>query len=160
MTKDSKEIKCEQDYYEDIEVGSIYKAPCPHSVTQEEIIEFASVWDSREFHVDPEAAQYSAFGGIVASGTHIFSISSKLSLAAQRANRPQATIAGAGCKIRLAHPVRPGDSLFYQGEVTGKRRSNKRDDAGIIETKHQLHNQDDILVFQADSVALVSYRNS
>ena len=38
-----------------------------HTFTQEEIIRFGTLFDPQYFHVDPEAAKESQFGGLVAS---------------------------------------------------------------------------------------------
>jgi acyl dehydratase len=45
-------------------------------------------------------------------------------------------------------------------EVVAKRESKSRGDAGIIETHHELHNQNGDLVFQVDAVTLVRTRPS
>jgi acyl dehydratase len=42
------------------------------SFTEQEIIDFALLFDPLEFHIDREAAKKSYFGGIIASGPHIF----------------------------------------------------------------------------------------
>jgi acyl dehydratase len=41
-------------------------------LSQQDIIEFAKAFDPLDFHTDPEAAKKSMFGGIIASGPHIF----------------------------------------------------------------------------------------
>jgi acyl dehydratase len=42
------------------------------SFTEKEIIDFATLFDPLEFHINPQAARKSYFGGIIASGPHIF----------------------------------------------------------------------------------------
>ena len=42
----------------------------PVSLTEEEIIDFARIYDPRPIHVDFAAAKDSRFGGIIASGFH------------------------------------------------------------------------------------------
>ncbi|MCC9069695.1 MaoC/PaaZ C-terminal domain-containing protein [Arthrobacter cryoconiti] len=51
-----------------------------HSVSEAEIIRFASEWDSQYFHTDPETAHESHFGGLIASGLHTLSIFQRLSV--------------------------------------------------------------------------------
>jgi len=53
-------------YFEYFAIGLEEEAPGRHVVTEEEIIEFGTRWDSQPFHVDPEAAKNSVFGGLVA----------------------------------------------------------------------------------------------
>ena len=45
-----------------------------HTFTAEEIIRFGKLYDPQYFHIDPEAAKHSHFGGLVASGWHTVSI--------------------------------------------------------------------------------------
>ncbi len=146
------------DYFEDIEIGRRYAAPQPYCVTREDIIGFASSWDWRPYHVDEQAANQSMFQGLVACGSHVFAIWTRLSLQAQSEARAQATMAGLGSEMRLTQPIRPGDKISYCGEVVAKRQSKSRSDAGIIETHHELHNQDGQLVFLVEGVTLVQHR--
>ena len=44
------------------------------TLTEQEIIDFARLFDPLEFHINPEAARKSYFGGIIASGPHIFNL--------------------------------------------------------------------------------------
>lgn len=100
------------------------------------------------------------FQGLVACGSHVFAIWTRLSLQAQSETRAQAVMAGLGCEMRVTLPVRPGDEISYSGEVVAKRESKSRSDAGIIETHHELRNQNGELVFQVDAVTLVRIRPS
>jgi acyl dehydratase len=51
-------------YFEHFTLGLEAEAPGKHIVTEEEIIEFGTRWDAQPFHVDPEAAKDSLFGGL------------------------------------------------------------------------------------------------
>jgi acyl dehydratase len=110
-----------------------------HSVTADEIIEHAKRWDPQPHHIDPEAAKESSFGGLIASGSHVFAISVRL-LVTQ--NPPGAVIAVVGCdKIRFTHPVRPGDVLTSYAECVETRPSRTKADRGIVRNKITLVNQ-------------------
>jgi acyl dehydratase len=145
-------------YYEDIEVGQKIPGNGSHRVTREEIIDFARQWDARSFHVDEEAARRSIFGGLIASGSHVMAIWTRLSLAARRASRPWAMLAGLGSQIDMRAPTRPGDELRYAGEVIEKRPSSSRPDAGIVRAHHRLTNQRGEVVFESVSAVLVQRR--
>ena len=54
-------------YFEDLAVGRRYRGS-EMEVTAEESLAFARRYDPQPFHVDPEAAAASVFGGIVTSG--------------------------------------------------------------------------------------------
>ncbi|MCD1147801.1 MaoC family dehydratase N-terminal domain-containing protein [Peptoniphilus sp. KCTC 25270] len=56
-------------YLNDYKVGMEFPLE-PISLSKEEIISFAKVFDPRPIHVDEEEAKKSRFGGIIASGFH------------------------------------------------------------------------------------------
>jgi len=125
-------------YFKDFIPGEVLTLGT-HSVTAEEIIEYAEKWDPQPRHIDPEAAKESSFGGLIASGSHIFAISVRL-LVTQ--NPPVAVIAVVGCdKIRFTHPVRPGDVLTSYAECVEIRPSRTKADRGIVRNKVTLVNQ-------------------
>jgi len=124
--------------FEDIEVGSSSRVG-EYAVTQEEVLEFGRRFDPRPFHSDPDAAAASAFGGLVASGCHVFCIRSWLS---SRLEPRPALVAGLGLEqMDLPNPVRPGDRLSLQVEVLDKRPSSSRSDRGIVRMRNTLLNQ-------------------
>ncbi len=61
-------------YFEDLKVGDRFNTP-EHTVTAEEIIEFARRFDPQAFHTDVDAAKTTFFGQLVASGWHTAAIS-------------------------------------------------------------------------------------
>jgi acyl dehydratase len=102
-------------YVEDIEVGQHWE-PGSVTVTEEEIVEFATQYDPQPIHVDPAAAD-EQFGGLIASGWHT----------AAACMRPFATEVLSGIAIvaalgiddlRWHEPVRPGDTLDVAVTVT------------------------------------------
>jgi acyl dehydratase len=141
-------------YFEDFTPGEVLTLGA-HSVTADEIIEYAKKWDPQPRHIDPEAAKESSFGGLVASGAHIFAISVRL-LVTQ--NPLVAVIAVVGCdKVRFTQAVRPGDVLTSYFECVETRPSRTKADRGIVRNKVTLVNQngeqvlsyiDTILVFK------------
>ena len=56
-------------YFEDFEPAQVYELGS-RTVTEDEIVAFARQFDPQPFHVDPEAAKGSVFGGLIASGWH------------------------------------------------------------------------------------------
>ena len=59
-------------YWDDYEVGQKFPLGST-SFTEQEIVDFARQFDPQPFHIDPEAAKQSIYGGIIASGWHIAS---------------------------------------------------------------------------------------
>ncbi|MDI9916558.1 MaoC/PaaZ C-terminal domain-containing protein [Rhodococcus sp. IEGM 1379] len=96
-------------FAEDLTVGEKYEFG-HHTVTEEEIVSFASMWDPQPFHIDSEAAAGHGFGGLIASGLHTLAIYQRLTVL--RVDGRWKAIAGR--KIQEAvfvRPVRPNDVL-------------------------------------------------
>lgn len=88
---------------QDIDCGS-------YRVTTDNLRDFASEWDPQYFHVDPQRATESEFGGLIASGLHTMSIYQRLVVTAlyQRYD----VIAGRAFRqVEFLRPVRAGDML-------------------------------------------------
>ena len=143
-------------YFEDVEVGKKRTKSVTYQVKKEEIIEFARHWDPRSFHIDEVAAVSSIFGGLVACSAHIFSI---LSWFATHGQRRTASMAALGFdKLRMHHPVRPGDTLSCCFTYLEKRESKSKQDRGIIQTLASISNQQNIEVFSAIVTSMVAKR--
>ena len=67
-------------YWEDVVVGS-RRDLGSYTFTEEEIIRFGRKYDPQSFHIDPEAAKNSMFGGLIASGWHTAAVWMKLAIA-------------------------------------------------------------------------------
>lgn len=81
-----------------------------YAPSAEEIVAFATAWDPLSFHVDPESARGSGFGGLIASGVHTLAIFQRL--AVRSAYGHWAVIAGRALRdVRFPAPVRPGMAL-------------------------------------------------
>ena len=144
-------------YFEDVEVGKKRTKSVTYQVKKEEIIEFARHWDPRSFHIDEVAAVSSVFGGLVACSAHIFSI---LSWFATHGQSRTASIAALGFdKLRMHHPVRPGDTLSCSFEYLEKRDSHSKQDRGIVRTLATIFNQQNVAVFSAIVTTMVAKRS-
>lgn len=56
-------------YFEDYEIGKIYKDIEPISFTEEELIYYGEKYDPRPIHTDKKAVEKSPFGQIIAPGS-------------------------------------------------------------------------------------------
>lgn len=130
---------------ESIDLGSV-------TVTEDEILEFARRYDPQPFHVDPQAARTSSFGGLIASGWHTCSLWMR-GFADVVLNNAHSLGSPGGDELRWLKPVRPGDTLTatYQVlEVTPSERSPSR---GTVRARGQMTNQ------HGDVVMTVIVRN-
>lgn len=96
-------------YFEDFKVGNVTEIG-PVSVSQDEIVEFATRDDPQPFHIDPEAAKSSPFGGLIASGWHTTALF--MGMFVRGILLDAASMGSPGVEeIRWTAPVRPGDRL-------------------------------------------------
>lgn len=146
----------EEQYYEDFEVGDRFKTN-PVSFSQEEIIAFARRYDPQPFHVDPVAAEKTMFGGIIASGWHV--ICATFKQAVDEGFLRKGGISSPGLdELRWILPVRPGDSIHLELEVTHARCSRTRDDRGYVTITVKAINQKSETVTRFSVVEVVLTR--
>lgn len=126
-------------WWEDLEVGQV-KHLGSLSPTAEEIVAFASQFDPQPFHLDPEAAKASVFGGLCASGWHTCSLAMKLMVT--NFLHESSSLGSPGLEnIKWLKPVFPGDTLRLQHHITEKRVMGKRPDVGLVRTTWEMSNQ-------------------
>lgn len=119
------------------------------TVTEQEIVEFAGKFDPQYYHVDPVAAEKSAFGGLIGSGFHTLSLSFRLFFNLDLWS--EAIIASPGMdNLKWLHPMRPGDTIRVAVEVIEVRPSRSKPDRGLVIMRHETWNQDDILILSVD----------
>jgi acyl dehydratase len=93
------------------------------SVTEAEIIEFASRYDPQWFHTDPARAAASRWQGLIASGWHTCSIAMQLLVAHVLADSE--SIGSPGLEqIKWPNPLRPGEEVELRVEVLQTRLSS------------------------------------
>ena len=144
-------------YFEHFTLGLEEEAPGRHIVTEEEIIEFGTRWDSQPFHVDPEAAKDSMFGGLVACSVHLFAMAIGLwNRATVNEEERTAAVSALGFNnMQLKTPARPGDELKSKSTVIERRSSTSKPNLGIVTFRNEVTNQDDVLVFSFENSALI-----
>lgn len=126
-------------YFEDLEEGQTAEFGS-YEVTEAEIIRFAEQYDPQVIHTDPEAATDSVYGGLIASGWHTTAICMRL-VVDHHVSKSSA-LGGLGVEeLRWPNPVRPGDVLSVEWTVLGKRRSESREDRGIVTTDVRVRDQ-------------------
>ncbi len=143
-------------YFEDYiagaeqEVGSV-------SLSEAEIIEFASKYDPQDFHIDPEKAATGPFGGLIASGWHTAAVVMRLLV--DRYLDSASSLGSPGVdELRWLAPVRPGDVLTVRAKVLHTRRSDSKPDRGLVHTSAEIFNQDGVMVMSMKAVNVVACR--
>jgi len=121
-----------------------------YEVTEDEIIEFASKYDSQFFHLDHDAAQESLFGGLCASGWHTCAMT--MSMMVENMDLHGRSLGSPGIdSLRWLRPVYPGDILSVQMEVLDTVPSKSRPSIGVVTNKVSVSNQKGIVVMEFTS---------
>lgn len=133
-------------YFEDFVVGASIELGSVE-VTEAEIIEFARQYDPQRFHVDPEAAKDSPFGGLIASGWHTCAL--YMRLLADGLLLDSSSQGSSGMEeLRWLAPVRPGDTLTARYTVLDAQRSSTKPRRGTVTFRSEMVNQDDVVVLR------------
>ena len=103
----------------------------PRHVTREEILAFATEFDPQPMHLDEEAAKQSLLGGLSASGWHLCSIMMRMMVDGFIGHAASLGSPGVN-EVRWLAPLRPGDDLMLDVDVTEARPSRSRPDTGIV----------------------------
>lgn len=143
-------------YFEDFAIGERVTTQAA-MITEGMILEFARTYDPQPFHVDPDAARQSIYGGLIASGFQTIAMGFRLVW-------DTGLFAGTSLgspgfdELRWLRPVRPGDRLRVAFEVTEKRPSASKPDRGIVRIAYRYLNQDDAVVATFNSMHLIRRR--
>lgn len=144
-------------FFEDFAVGQTFRSR-PFRMERDRMIAFAQEFDPQPQHVSEEAAAASQFGQLVASGWHTAAISMRLFI-----SDALPPIAGGGQgagmdALAWPRPVRPGDDLHVEAEVTAARASRSRPDKGLITVRVTTLNQDGEAVQTVSHTVMVPRR--
>lgn len=127
-------------YYEDLEVGEVYRHPLGRTITATDNTWFTLLTcNTNQTHFNEVYAAGSPVGGrvIVNSGLTVAIVLGQSVL-----DISQNAVVNLGWEnIRLTHPVYVGDTLFSESLVVSKRESKSRPYAGIVTCRTRGLNQ-------------------
>ena len=126
-------------YYEDF-LGDALQDVGSFSFTQDEIIQFAVQFDPQSFHTDPEAAERSIYGGLIASGWHTCSRTMRLMCDTYLIETASSGSPGID-NISWIKPVRPGDVISVRRTTLEHRMSRSNPQRGLVLSEFTLTNQ-------------------
>ena len=112
-----------------------------YTVTEAEIIEFAERYDPQPFHVDPESAMETQFGGLIASGWHTVSIGQRLFVEAVLGDLAAEGSPGVE-NLQFRNPLRPGATVSLRITVTEKRPLESRPELGLVTFEETVRDED------------------
>jgi acyl dehydratase len=156
VTVGSFAVPPDQRYFEDYTPGQVYELGTV-TVSEAEIIDFARQFDPQYFHIDPEKAKSSRFGGIIASGWHTIGVTMRLYV--DHFLSHVASLASPGIdEIRWPNPVRPGDILKVRVSVLEARPSGSKPDRGVVRARIEAINQRDEQVLSMIGISILGRR--
>jgi acyl dehydratase len=154
-------------FFEDLVVGETAVLGS-YRFDEDNIIRFARKFDPQPFHVDPEAAKASFFGGLLASGWHTGAAWMKRLVERRTAQREAARAQGQrpvnfgpspGFRdLRWVKPVFAGDTLTFRTTLIDKRPPASRPEWGLAMSHNTGHNQHGELVYEFKGSGFVERR--
>lgn len=143
-------------YFEDFEVGDIYKHPYGRTVTETDNVWFTNVTKNlNPMHFNERYASATEFGDRFLAGTFVIALAVGMCVI----DISQNETANLGYdEIRHHGPVHHGDTLYAQSEISNKRESESRDHVGIVTTELRAYNQDGDTVLSLERTPMVPKR--
>lgn len=132
-------------YFEEFEVGAIYRHAPGRTVTEADNTFFTALtMNTQSLHLDAAWSARQPFGQRLVNS--MFTLATLVG--ASVAQLTQGTIvANLGFEeVAFPHPLYHGDTLYSESEILGKRESASRPGQGIIRVRHVGRNQDGVEV--------------
>lgn len=148
----------EKRYLEDFHQGQHFDLGS-FSLTEAEIIAFATEFDPQPFHIDPVAARESAFGGLIASGWHSCCKMMRLLVDSVLVNSSSMGSPGVE-SLRWLRPVRANETISAVMVVTDVRVSASKPDRGIVHFEWNAHNDSGEHVAELKTLCIFGRRPS
>ena len=141
-------------YFEEFEVGRVYKHPFTRTITEMDNVLFTSLtMNLQPLHLDEEFAKKSIHGQRVLNSLFTVALIGAFHVPELTMGT---TLGNLGYdEIRFPHPVFHGDTLRAETTILDKRPSKSRTDSGIVWFEHRGYNQDDQLVCVCKRVGLM-----
>ena len=116
-------------HFEDFRAGQLFRLG-GHTLSANEMTEFASEFDPQPQHTDAEAAKHSMLGGLAASGWHMCALAMRM-MVDGLFNRATSMGSPGIDEIQWRRPVLVGDRVRLDAEVLDTRPSS-RPDRGFV----------------------------
>lgn len=143
-------------YYEDFNVGDIYKHPYGRTVTETDNVWFTNLtMNVNPMHFNASYAANTEFGERLVDGTFVIALAVGMSVIDISMN---ATANLGYDDIRHHSPVFHGDTIFAESEVLSKRELESREHVGIVTTELRAYNQESDLVLSLERTPMVLKR--
>jgi acyl dehydratase len=143
-------------FYEDFEVGDVYKHPFGRTVTETDNVWFTNLtMNLNPMHFNEAYAAETEFGERLVDGTFVIALAVGMSVIDISMN---ATANLGYDDIRHHAPVFHGDTIFAESEVLEKRGLDSREHVGIVTTELRAYNQEGTEVLSLERTPMVLKR--
>jgi itaconyl-CoA hydratase len=131
-------------FYEDFEVGDVYRHPLGRTITTTDNIWFTLLsQNTAKIHFDHHYASQTEFGKPLVDSTFTLALVTGQSVIDVSHN----VMANLGWdEVRLPNPLFEGDTVYSMSEVLEKRESRSRPSVGIVTVKTTGYKQDGTVV--------------
>jgi acyl dehydratase len=128
-------------YFEEFEVGRLYEHALHRTVTETDNVLFSALTHNPQpLHIDRHYMETRSEWGQPLVNS-LFTLGLMIGISINDISFGT-TIANLGMtEVRFTHPLFPGDTVSCTSEVTAKRESKSRPDAGIVELEHKAFKQ-------------------
>jgi acyl dehydratase len=144
-------------FFEDFEVGDIYRHPLGRTVTTTDNIWFTLLTqNTAPIHFDHHYAKQTEFGQPLVDSTFTLALVTGQSVT----DISQNVFANLGWDdVKLPNPVFEGDTVYSQSEVLAVRESKSRQNVGIVRVMTTGYNQDGKVVISFQRTLMVYKRD-
>lgn len=140
-------------YFDELEVGMVIKHETGRTLTEMDNVLFSMLtMNPQPLHIDAHFAAGTPFGQRIVNGIFTLGLVVGITVGELTAGT---IIANLGYEnINHPHPMFHGDTLYVETEITGKRESQSRPNAGIVTMKHIGRNQNGVICIEVTRSAL------
>jgi acyl dehydratase len=129
-----------------------------YTVTREEIVSFAALYDPQPMHLDEEAGKASILGGLAASGWHSCAILMRI-LCDSWLNESSSMGSPGIDEVKWLRPVRPGAVLSVRHTVLKTRISMTKADRGFVRFHFELVEKDGSIAMEQTNSLMFARRD-
>ncbi|MDF3281122.1 MaoC family dehydratase [Gordonia sp. N1V] len=141
-------------WFDEMDVGTIYEHRPGRTITEADNTWFTAVtMNTQALHLDAAYAEHTAFGERLVNS--MFTLSTLVGLSVSQLTQGTIVANLGFSEVTFPHPVRHGDTLYAETEITDKRGSRSRPGEGVVTFTHTGRNQDGVVVARAVRKTLV-----
>lgn len=127
-------------YFDELEVGMTIRHALGRTLSEYDNVLFSSLTlNTQPLHLNADFAEKTEFGRTIVNGLFTLGLAVGITVNDLTAGT---IVANLGYEnVRHPKPMFAGDTLYVETEITAKRESKSRPDAGIVTMKHTGFNQ-------------------